>query len=202
MWLQYCFGKLSHSLWPQHDPKYVVMVYKLSAFYMLWLRYVLQNLASSYFKIKEEKFLCPMTEWFIKINDISRTCNICRKEHLSNEIHLWSISVFTVRQVTSALKKKTQQNQPTQICSGPLLLHQHENIPRVHLYTTRKVLSHTHPLTQTLLPLHACTQTLHSHVKLLTRNQSSKLWRSLTQTQTCFIPSPALEKPCEPSVTI
>lgn len=91
-------------------------------------------------------------------------------------------------------KKKTQQNQPTQICSGPLLLqYQHENIPRLHLYTTRQVLSHTRPLTQTLLPLHACTQTPHSHVKLLTHNQSSKLWHSLTQTQTCFIPSPTLE---------
>lgn len=110
-------------------------------------------------------------------------------------MHLWSISVFTVRQVTSALKKKkSQQNQPTQICSGPLLLqHQLENIPCVHLCTTRQVLSHTRPLTQILLPLHACTQTLHSHVELLARNQSSKLWRSLTQTQTCFIPSPALE---------
>lgn len=104
-------------------------------------------------------------------------------------MHLWSISVFTVKQVTSALKKKkSQQNQPTQICSGPLLLqHQLENIPCVHLCTTRQVLSHTRPLTQILLPLHACTQTLHSHVELLARNQSSKLWRSLTHRRASYL---------------
>lgn len=136
-----------------------------------------------------------MTECFIKNNDVSRTCNICRKEHFSKEIHLWSISIFTVRQVTSALKKKNHnKTSPHKYVSGSLLLqHQHETIPRVRLYSTRRVPSHTHPLTQTLLPLHACTQTLHSHVKLLTHNQSSKLWHSLTQTQTCFIPSPASE---------
>lgn len=63
----------------------------------------------------------------------------------------------------------------------------------MYICTPLDKFSHTRPLTQTLLPLHACTQTLHSHVKLLTHNQSSKLWRSLTQTQTCFILSPASE---------
>lgn len=136
-----------------------------------------------------------MTECFIKNNDVSRTCNICRKEHFSKEIHLCSISIFTVRQVTSALKKFFKKTPNT---TKPA----YTNMFRSSLTTTstweypsctRQLLSHTRPLTQTLLPLHACTQTLHSHVQLLTHNQSSKLWRSLTQTQTCFIPSPALE---------
>lgn len=61
------------------------------------------------------------------------------------------------------------------------------------LYRQLDQFLHTHPLTQTLLSLHSCTQTLRSHVKLLTRNQFSKLWQSLTQTQTCFMPSPSLE---------
>lgn len=135
-----------------------------------------------------------MTEWFIKNNDVSRTCNICRKEHFSNEIHLWSTSIFTVRQVTSALEKKTNiTTKPayTNMFRSSLTTTSTWEYPSV--FTTREVLSHTHPLTRTLLPLHACTQTLHSHVELLAHNQSSKLWRSLTQTQTCFIPSPALE---------
>lgn len=63
----------------------------------------------------------------------------------------------------------------------------------VHAYTQLDQFLYIHPLTQTLLPLHACTQTPCSHVKLLSRNQFSKLWHSLTQTQTCFIPSLSLE---------
>lgn len=135
-----------------------------------------------------------MTECFIKNNDVSRTCNICRKEHFSKEIHLWSISIFTVKQVTSALKKKNH-NKTSLHKYVQVLSYYNINVRIFLVYVCASLdkFSHTRPSTQTLLPLHACTQTLHSHVKLLARNQSSKLWRSLARTQTCFIPSPALE---------
>ena len=137
-----------------------------------------------------------MTECFIKNNEVSRTYNICRKEHFRREIPLCSIYSFTVRQVTSALKKKITPKFTSLHKYVQVLSYYNINMRTSLVYahtSARQVLSDTRPLTQTLLPLHACTQTLRSHVKLLARNQSSKLWRSLTQTQTCFIPSHALE---------
>lgn len=141
-----------------------------------------------------------MTECFIKNNEVSRTYNICRKEHFSREIHLCSIYSFTVGEVTSALKKKPKKPTPTQnlpaytnMFSSSLTTTSTWEPPLcTHTHQLDKS-SRTHPLTQPLLPSRARTQTLRSHVKLLARNQSSRLWHSLTQTQTCFIPSPALE---------
>lgn len=105
-----------------------------------------------------------------------------RKDHCS-------IYSFTMRQVTSALNKINQrislQNciQALSYCS----IRMRTSLVCAHTQA-RQDLSHTHPLTQTLSPLHACAQTLRSHAKLLTHNQSSKPWQSLTQTQACFIP--------------
>lgn len=89
-----------------------------------------------------------MTECFIKNNDVSRTCNICRKEHFSKEIHLWSISIFSVRQVTSALKKKKITTKPAHTNMFQVLSYYNINmrLSLVYVCTPLDEFPHTHIL--------------------------------------------------------
>lgn len=84
---------------------------------------------------------------------------IFAEKNISARKYIFGVFLFFQRGKLHQLKKKkSQQNQPTQICSGLLLLqHQHENIPCVRLYTTRQVLSHTS--CDTNAPAFACLHT-------------------------------------------
>lgn len=167
------------------------MCYDLGMYCKIWLHCIS--------KYQKKKFYVPRQNALSKIMRFQELTIFAGKNISMGKYIFCTIYNFTVRQVTSALKKKlwkSQQNFPA-----------YTNILRFSLTTTSTwepplymcvhqldKLSHTRPFTQTLLPLHACAQTPHSHIKPLARNQSSELCCSPTRTQTCFIPSPALEK--------
>lgn len=119
---------------------------------------------------------------------------IFAEKNISARKYIFGVFLFFQRGKLHQLKKKnhnkTSLHKYVQVFSYYNI---NMRISLVYVCTPLDKFSHTRPVTQMLLPLHACTQTLHSHVKLLTHNQSSKFWRSLTRTQMCFIPSHALE---------